>query len=322
MRMKPPIGPMLGGLTVLCWSGYNVAAKHGIDTGMSPEALAFLRFAVPGIVAVPMLAVLRARGRRIGIPMLRLLALILLGGPVFGLIAVSGYLHAPLSHGLLFAPVAVFAMGSVLGRVLLRERLRKERFIGAAVMFAGLALLVGLDVGNLGPDWGQGAALFVLAGAMWGGYTVLLRFWRVPVFEGTVAVATGSALMAFPLLGLAASQVLAAASPWDIAVQTVMQGIIGGVISVVALIGALRTLPVQVAALLPVFTPVVALLLAALTFGTVPSAAESAGAAIIALGFLLSFGFSLPAGWHRKQAQARQGQHLSPWRTKSSKLSQ
>lgn len=312
MTAKQHTGPILGFLTILCWSGYNVAAKHGIDTGLSPHALAFLRFAVPGLVVLPILAVLHMRGKTVGIPAGRLSTLIALGGPVFGLFAVSGYMHAPLSHGLLFAPVAVFVSGSVLGHLLLRTRMSSDNLTGAVVMFVGLATLVGLDLGGLGETWGQGAALFILAGCMWGGYTVLLRLWQIPMIEGTLTVASGSAIIAVPVLGVAASEALLKASPSALALQIVMQGIVGGVLSVVALIGAVRTLPVHVAALLPVFTPVVALGIAGIVFGTVPSIAEMFGLLIIAAGFVMSLGFRGPTG-----GQCRKLVHIVTGRPRS-----
>ncbi len=299
--MKRQAGVFWGFLTVLCWSAYNVAAKHGIDTGLSPQALAFLRFAVPGIVVLPVVMVLFMRGRLRGIPFHRLLILILLGGPVFGLIAVSGYVFAPLSHGLLFAPVAVFLTGIVLGHVLLQEAVTIHRLKAAALMFAGLAVLVGFDLDGLGATWGQGAALFVLAGMLWGAYTVLLRLWQIPMVEGTLTVASGSALFAVPVLGVAAYPTLSAASPSTVVLQIVMQGGVGGIVSVVALIGAVRSLPVHVAALLPVFTPVTALGIAGFVFGTLPNLAEALGVLIIAVGFVISAGVLPHKTWSRRE---------------------
>lgn len=293
MTMTHLRGLTLGALTVLCWSSYNVAAKHGIDTGFSPEALAFLRFAIPGVISLPLLAAFTLAGKPLGIPLVRLLVLVLLGGPLFGLMAVSGYVHAPLSHGLLFAPIAVFVTGTLLGRVLLKERTEASRLIGAGVMFLGLALLVGFEVGDLGASWARGVALFTLAGAMWGGYTVLLRYWRIPMIEGTLAVAAGSALTALPVLGVSAFEDLLAASPSGLAVQSVMQGLVGGIVSVVTLIGAVRLLSARIVSLLPVFTPVIALGIAGALFGTVPSVAEIIGVVTIAAGFVLSAGVSV-----------------------------
>ncbi|MEL6463553.1 MAG: DMT family transporter [Pseudomonadota bacterium] len=297
MSLDRVLGPMLGVLTVLCWSGYNVAAKHGIEAGLPPEALAFLRFSVPGVLALPVLVLLALRGRALGVSVWRLAVLVALGGPVFGLVAVTGYVHAPLSYGLLFAPVAVFLSSAVLRAVLLRERVTGQRLGAAAVMFAGLALLVGLDLRALAPGWGQGALFFVLAGCMWGSYTVLLRHWRIPMVEGAVGMAAGSAMLALPLLGPTGVEPLRAAPVAELVVQVVMQGIVGGVVSVVALIGAVRWLSGQTAALLPVFTPVVALGIALAAFGDVPSVAEAIGVTIIAAGFLIGLGLSTPLVW-------------------------
>lgn len=288
MTPKHLKGAALGMLTILCWSGYNVAAKHGIDTGISPEALAFLRFSVPGFLAIPCWIALRAKGARVNLGFARLAVLVLLGGPVFGVIAVSGYAHAPLSHGLLFAPVAVFVTSTVLGALYLNERLSPGRIAGAFIMFLGLAILVGFEMRTLGHTWAQGVACFGLAGVMWGGYTVLLRVWNVPMITGSLAVATGSTLVVMPLLGPGAVSALTHASFFDLMLQLVMQGVVGGVISVAALIGAVRMLPTYTVALLPVFTPIAALALAAILLGQQPSQAEIAGVNIIAAGFLLS----------------------------------
>ncbi|MFK7743946.1 MAG: DMT family transporter [Roseobacter sp.] len=294
-------GIFLGFMTILCWSGYNVAAKHGIDAGLSAHVVAFMRFAVPGLVALPVLTALHMRCKTVGISVRRLAALTLFGGPVFGLCAVSGYIYAPLTHGLLFASVAVFITGSILGHVLLQESVCSGRLVGVALMFVSLATLVGLDFDGQGAKWGRGAVLFIMAGMMWGVYTVLLRLWQIPMVEGTVTVASSSAIIAVPVLGLAASETLLTAHPSALAVQFVMQGLIGGVLSVVALIGAVRTLPVHVAALLPVFTPVVGLAIASALFGTLPNLAEILSVAIIAAGFVISTGMTSRKEWSKPQ---------------------
>lgn len=300
--MKQMTGTLLGALTVLCWSSYNVAAKQGIEAGLSPQALTFLRFAVPGLLVLPLLVGLHLRGKAVGIPIGRLAVLLALGGPMFGLFAVSGYVHAPLSHGLLFAPVAVFISGGILGRFLLQEPATTNRVIGAVTMFVGLAALVGFDLGSLGPTWARGALLFVLAGAMWGAYTVLLRLWQIPMIEGTLTVASGAAILAVPLLLAPASETLMTAAPSVLLLQVVMQGGVGGILSVFALIGAVRALPVHVAALLPVFTPAVAVGITGTIFGTTPTAAEIAGLLIIAAGFMLSLGLFRQQTWSATQA--------------------
>ncbi|WP_299204486.1 hypothetical protein [uncultured Tateyamaria sp.] len=119
---------------------------------------------------------------------------------------------------------------------------------------------------------------------------MLLRLWQIPMIESTLAVTGGSAVIAVPLLAITASETLLVTPSSAIALQVFMQGLVGGVISVVALIGAARALPVHVSALLPVFTPVVALGIASVVLGTVPNAAKMAGTLIIATAFMISSG--------------------------------
>lgn len=284
----PCMGMFLGATTVLCWAGFNVAAKAGIDAGMTPAALSFLRFITPGLFAIPLLFWLRQRTKTRSLPLLKLAVLVLLGGPLFGLIAIGGYQFAPLSHGLLFAPVAVFIAGTLFGACLLKERIAMSRIVGALIMFGGLALLVGIETRNLGDNWLVGIGLFVAAGTMWGGYTVLLRHWQIPLLEGTSTIASFGAILAAVALGPLAWPSLVETSTPMLLIQLVMQGFVGGIVSVVALVAALRRLTAQTAAILPTFTPAVAMLVAWGMIGTRPEPMELVGAAVIFLGFFVS----------------------------------
>ena len=281
-------GAFWGTVTVLCWASFNVAAKAGTDAGMSPQALSFLRYATPGVFAFLVLAWMRYQGQGATVPLRRLIVLAALGGPLFGLTAVSGYQFAPLSHGLLFAPVAVFVAGTVFSALLLKEQITGPRILGALIMFGGLGLLVGFEVQSVSRSWATGIALFVTAGLMWGGYTVLLRHWRVPLLEGTAAVVSLSAVFAAVFLGPLAWSSLSTTEPAMLGLQFLIQGVIGGVVSVFALMAALRRLTVQTVAMLPTFTPAVALLIAWGALGARPALIELAGAGLIFLGFSVS----------------------------------
>lgn len=281
-------GALLGALTVLSWASFNVAAKAGIDAGMSPAALSFLRYTTPALLALPVWYWLYRRAATGQIALHKLAILSVLGGPIFGLIAVAGYLYAPLSHGLLFAPVAVFVTGSLWAALLLKEQIAAPRILGALVMFAGLALLVGVGAGQMNAGWLLGIALFIIAGVLWGSYTAMLRYWQIPTLEGTAAVSSFGAIIAAVLLGPIAWDSLRDTPLSMLVTQILMQGVVGGVISVVALIAGMQRMPAQTAAMLPTFTPAVALLIAWAAIGTRPEAVELLGAGIIFAGFILA----------------------------------
>ncbi|MEX0282844.1 MAG: DMT family transporter [Arenibacterium sp.] len=284
----PITGPLFGTITVLSWAGFNVAAKAGIDAGMSPTALSFLRYLTPGVLAIPLLIWMRSRATAVRLPIHRLAVLAILGGPLFGLIAVAGYQFAPLSYGLLFAPVAVFVSGTLLGMLALKEKVAAPRVLGALIMFAGLALLVGIETTGVGGNWVLGVGFFVIAGTMWGAYTVLLRHWQIPVLEGTSAIASLAAILAAFTLAPFAWPSLSKIEWPMLLTQIAMQGFVGGILSVVALVVALQRLSTQTAALLPTFTPAVAMMFAWGALGTRPTTMEVVGALVIFLGFTLA----------------------------------
>ncbi|TFL16351.1 hypothetical protein [Jannaschia formosa] len=113
-------------MTIMCWAGFNVAAKAGINAELSPAASSFLRYSTPALLATRVWFRLRRRAGRGRLPLGRLFVFALLGGPIFGLIAVAGYQFAPLSQGLLFAPVADFVAGLAWMRVSWERRSRCE----------------------------------------------------------------------------------------------------------------------------------------------------------------------------------------------------
>ncbi len=214
--------------------------------------------------------------------------LAILGGPLFGLIAVAGYQFAPLSYGLLFAPVAVFISGTLLGMLLLKEQVSAPRVLGAFIMFGGLALLVGIETTGVGDNWFFGVGFFVTAGTMWGAYTVLLRHWQIPVLEGTSMIASFGAILAAIALAPFAWPSLSKIELPMLLTQIAMQGLVGGILRVVALVIALQHLSAQTAALLPTFIPAVAMMVAWLALGSRPETMEFVGATVVFLGFALA----------------------------------
>lgn len=280
-------GIILAAATVLCWASFNVAAKYGIDHGIAPANLAFLRFGTAGLLLIPAMIFGVGRGR--GWPSPPKIALLsLFGGPLFGFVAVSGYQFAPLSHGLLFAPASVLLVGTLLGWLALREPLGQTFLIGAAVVLVGLTVLSGFDVASLGPQSLLGDALFACAGTLWATFTVLMRHWRIDPIAGTVSIGSVSAILSIPVLLLLGDVRFSGIDGSQLVIQTVMQGLIGGVLSVVLLLAAVRSLGAARASLLPAMTPGVAMILSFLIFGTVPSVAEISGIVLVTIGLAVA----------------------------------
>ncbi|AEI95877.1 hypothetical protein RLO149_c039760 [Roseobacter litoralis Och 149] len=141
-----------------------------------------------------------------------------------------------------------FVSGSGFSAVLLKEHVSASRVFGALIMFGGLSMLVGVETTGAHKNWLVGTGLFVAAGIIWGGCTVLLRLWQVPLFEGTSVIASFGVMFAVLALGPAAWPSLNEISTAMLFTQIVMQVIVGGILSVIALVAALQRLTAQTAA--------------------------------------------------------------------------
>lgn len=193
---------------------------------------------------------------------------------------------------MVFAPAAVFVVGTAFAAAVVGEPVRRHVLLGGLVILTGLAVLSGAWTGGLIPGSWKGALLFAAAGTVWAGFTVAMRYRSIDPLRGTLAVGRGSALL-LPL-AFAAALIAGASSGLTtttlavVAVHAVMQGLVGGVLSVVALTAAARHFDAATVALLPSFAPVAALALATPALGDRPDSAEAIGVGIAVVGLMVA----------------------------------
>ena len=277
-------GVAWGMVAALAWATYNVGAKIGAAQGFQPADLTMIRFGVAGLVMLPLLA--RAGWRDLGgLGWGRGSALALLVGPLFGFVVNTGFVLAPLSHGVVLGPAATMLTATALGCAFAGERLSRAQLAGMAILAAGL-LTIGYD--GLGAHAGDlvwlGDLGFVAAGLLWGTFTFLLRRWQVHAVQATAAVSVLSMAVVVPVYF--ALTELPDLPAHAVAVQAIYQGGLGGCLGVLAYSLAVGHLGASRAALFPSFVPALATLLAMPMLGEVPDALQTAGILLASLGLL------------------------------------
>jgi len=268
------------------WAFGFVAARHGIDVGLTPADLTVHRFWA-GIVLLPL--VLRdGIGDLNGIGWGRGIALTVLGGPGLALISYSGFLLVPLGHGGVIQPSCAALGGLLLAALVLRERIPAIRVVGAAIIVAGLLVIGGEALATIGAHGLLGDLTFALAGLFFATFGTLLRLWRVPPMRGTAVISVLS-LALFPLYAaLFGFENFVAAGFRENLLQALVQGILAGPGAIylftrsVVLLGAAR------AAVFPSLVPGFTLLVGYLALGEIPTWAQIAGFAVVLLGFRLT----------------------------------
>jgi drug/metabolite transporter (DMT)-like permease len=291
-RAEPKSSASLTGIAcgvgaAVFWALGFVAARHGIDVGMTPADLTVHRFVWAGIVLLPL--VLRDGIADLnGIGWNRAIWLTILGGPGLALTSYSGFLLVPLGHGGVIQPSCAALGGLLLAALVLREKIPLIRVAGAVVIVAGLLVIGGEALATFGAHGLLGDLTFALAGLFFATFGTLLRLWRVPPMRGTAVISVVS-LGLLPLyVALFGFENFVAAGFRENLLQALVQGILAGPGAIylftrsVVLLGAAR------AAVFPSLVPGFTLLVGFLALGEIPTWAQIAGFAIVLLGFRLT----------------------------------
>jgi drug/metabolite transporter (DMT)-like permease len=292
MELAPPpikhakaLGVACGTGAALCWALGFVAARHGIDAGLSPLVLALHRYVWPGLVLLPFVAGSGWRNLG-GVGWGHGFALAVFGGLPLALLSYLGYLFVPLGHGGIIQPSCAALGGMILARFVLKEPLPARRVVGALVIVVGLAVIGAEAFRTIGAHGVGGDFLFVAAGCFFAVFGMLVRRWRIAAMQ---AVATTSilSLVGLPML-LFTFDNMVAAGFWENLFQAVVQGTLTGPAATYLFTRAVVLLGVSRAALFPSLVSPFVLFIGFVTLGIVPSVSQLVGLVIVVAGFQLT----------------------------------
>jgi len=291
-RLSPAAAGLAWGLLAAAiWTVYSVLARLGIKSGLTPLDMTLLRFAPGALVMLPFIWHWGLRDLA-GIGWRRGVVLAALSGPVFSLLMMTGFAHAPLVHGAVIAPASQMLSGIVLSAWLASTPVARETVTGAAFVLLGLGFMGGDALLHASGDsvlWGD--VLFAAAGCSWGLFGALSRRWKVDAVRITgVAVVLAFAMFAPVYVAIADPHALLAAAPGFVALQAVAHGLGAGLVAVLAYSRAAVLLGPGRAAFFGAMVPGAAPLLAIPVLGEIPTALQVAGLLAVIAGLLLAFG--------------------------------
>lgn len=286
---RPPpralaLGLLLGLYCVLVWGGYLVVSRIGVLGVLQGPEQASLRAIGAGLILLPRFLLTRRRlvaqhgwGR--------LLALVVLVGPVYTLVFVSGMLFAPAGHAGVITPSSVAVITTLLAWWWLREAPAPARIFGLALIVLGVASIGWDGVAGVNPGAWRGVPFFLVAATCWASFTVLLRRWGMNALDATAALSVLS-LAYVPVHALWRGGRFLEAPLGEVLLQLAMQGPLTGVLAMLAyaraiwLIGAART------GAIGALVPVMATLLGHLVLGEVLGLLQLVGMALSVSGVL------------------------------------
>lgn len=284
-------GLAFGALAALIWGGYLAMARAGLTQhGLAPADIALLRYGVAGLLLAPVALAWTWRDwRAMGLG--RLAILTLLAGPLFILLSVGGYRFAPLAHGAVIQPAAITATSLVLAMVVLGERLGRWQRIGIVIVAVAVSLITipGLLHAATGESPWQGDIRFAASGAMWALFSLLAKRWKLDPLRVTAAVSVIAALVYVPIFLVTEEATRLAALSWPtLASHIVAQGVLSGVVAVIAFARAVQLLGLAKAALFPALVPVVGVAAGIPIAGEWPTLVQWGGVALAVAGLVVA----------------------------------
>ncbi len=291
LSFKPEsIGIMLGFGEALIWGAYLAMARAGVSAGLNGFDIAFFRFSVAGAISLPWL-VMHSPQTLGGVGWKRASILALLAGPLFILIGVGGYAFAPLAHGAVIQPAVLTIGAMVAASILFGDRLTVARIVGISTIIFGLGVVAGPGLFKASLTTPIGDAMFAIAGLMWAGFTILGKRWGIGPMAATAAVSVLSAVVIVPgylatggiakLIALPTSVVLG---------QIIVQGVLSGVVGVLAFTRAVQLLGAGRAAIFPALVPATAIILGIPIAGEMPTMLQLTGLVVVTAGLLVAMG--------------------------------
>lgn len=284
------LGIALGLLAAVMWGSNLTMNRAGGAAGLTADDVTFLRYASAGLVMLPYLAShdLRHLG---GIGWVRGIALTVILGPLFMYLAVGGYAFAPLAHGAVFQPSGLIMTGTVLGVLVLGERLRGTQIVGVVIILTGLAVVTGPDLLTTRADAWRGDLLFIGAGSLWGLFTVLVKRWGLPPLAATATVSVLSGVLFTPWFVATDTFARIAAAPLSAVLgQILVQGVLSGVVATIAFVRAAQLIGASRVSVFPALVPVVAILLGIPVVGEWPTPLQVSGIVIVVIGLMTAIG--------------------------------
>jgi drug/metabolite transporter (DMT)-like permease len=277
-------------LTVVIWGAWPAFTRMSVIHSGTPEDLVALRYAIGGLILLPILirqaGRIPRRGWREG------LVLAFCQGAPLALLVTIGVRFAPASHMAALSPGLLPLFAAVLGILFFNEWLSASRAVGLAMIFVGAVVMVGVSVSTLSAGFWKGDLLFISAGFMGSIYTLRMRRSGLSAMQGAAFISVYSMIFYLPLycwLWLGSSR-LGDVPAREVLFQAFYQGVLMGALTLFSLSRSIMILGAARAAAFMSLVPVVGALLGAVILHEIPSAAETGAVVVISLGVLLATG--------------------------------
>jgi drug/metabolite transporter (DMT)-like permease len=279
-------GVCWAGLSVMIFAGWFVVTRFSVTRELRLWDVTALRFGIGAAILLPVL--LRGKRRLSAREWREGLVYACLWGLPFVLAVALGLQLTSAGRAAAIAPTLMPVFAGIFAWVFLREKQGGVRWCGYLAIVIGLVCMVagGASVhGSVNP---MGLAALMTAAAMWAVYTLLFRRSALTPVQAAALICFWSAVLFLPVYILGGLSRLALASPSELGLQAVYQGVLMSGIAIVSFNRSVALLGPSAATAIIALIPVVASLAAIPVLGELPSPGECVALAVVVGGVLLA----------------------------------
>jgi drug/metabolite transporter (DMT)-like permease len=280
------------------WASWSAVTRLAVTTSLDPWDIAALRFGLAGLVLWPVLL-------RRGLGLERLgwhgFAMLIVGaGAPYALVAAAGLRFAPARDQAALNPGCVPLFVALIGALALGDKVSTAQKSGLSLILAGALIIVGWQAAAWSGVRSFGHALSLSAAFLWAIFTVVMRQARLEPLHATALVSTGSLVLYLPIYLPLHGIRLAQGPLADIAVQTLFQGVLVTIVSLLLYGRAVATLGAAGGAAFGAMVPALSALLAIPLLGEWPNETDWVAMLLIFIGVYLASGGPLPRFGRRR----------------------
>lgn len=278
------IGILCGIAVILLFSGFTLVSRLGFASSLKLMDIAALRFAIGGLLLLPVLLHYGLSGVR----WRDAAALAFTGGLGFALFAYTGFSLAPTSHGSVLLhgtlPLFTFALAWLTSSATAGGR----RALGLTAILLGILAMAWDSLAGSTLRQLRGDGSLLLASISWSAYGLLARRLGLAPAHSASIVAVLSMCCFLPVYLMLPGKALLFA-PWqELVLQGIFQGVLIGAVSIFVYSRAVATLGAVETALFTAAVPCVTTISAVFLLGEVPSAMGLGGVVIVTVGMAIS----------------------------------
>lgn len=266
--------------------------RFAVTTSFDQWDVALLRYGLAGVLLLPILVRRGLARDRLG--WWGLAALVAGAGAPYALVAAGALRLAPAAELSALNPGCIPLFVAALAFAFARETVSPAQRAGLALIVTGAALLIVSNAGDPGELWTTsrsfGAMLALLAALMWAVFTVIMRRADLDPLHAAALVSVGSLAIYLPFYLAWHGATLVQVPLAELAVQTIFQGLLVTIVSLVLYGRAVAILGASGGAAFGALVPALAAVMAIPLLGEWPSVPDWLAILLISAGVYLTSG--------------------------------